>query len=142
MWKNQRGMTLLEILIVLGILGGLMVVVARQINKQVQTSRYRQAQMQFGQLKGILEQYNVDCGEYPPTEVGLNALLSGDGTNCQNWGPEPYADKKSIKDPWGTDIVYENTGNNYVLKSLGSDKKENGDGFAKDITSGDTPDEK
>jgi general secretion pathway protein G len=142
MWKNQLGMTLLEILIVLGILGGLMVTIFGQINKQVNKSKVRQTQMQFGQIKSALEQYSADCGDYPPTDVGLNALLSGEGTNCQNWGPEPYLDKKAIKDSWNMDIIYENTGSNFILKSLGSDKKEGGDGFARDITSGDQSDEK
>ncbi|OQW52836.1 MAG: hypothetical protein A4S09_08305 [Proteobacteria bacterium SG_bin7] len=138
MFRNQRGMTLLEILIVLGILGGLMVTVFGQINKQLKKAKIRQAQMQFGQIKSALEQYNADCGDYPPTEIGLNALMSSEGTNCQNWGPEPYIGKKDIKDPWNMDIIYENTGSNFVLKSLGSDKKEGTD----DITSGDQADEK
>ncbi len=140
--NNQRGMTLVEILIVLGILGGLMVMIFGQINKQVNKSRVRQAQMQFGQIKAALEQYSADCGDYPATEVGLNALLSSEGTNCQNWGPEAYIDKKTLKDPWNSDILYENMGSNFVLKSLGADKKENGDGFNKDITSDEGTSEK
>ncbi len=140
MKNNQLGMTLIEIVIVIGIVAGLMVAVVSQINKQVQNSKYKQAKMQFGQIRAALEQYNADCGEYPPTEVGLNALLSAEGANCQNWGPEAYIDKKALKDPWNSDITYESLGNNFVLKSYGNDKKEGGDGFAKDITSEDQSD--
>jgi hypothetical protein len=39
------------------------------------------------------------------------------------------------KDPWGGDFIYESSGNDYELRSLGSDHREGGSGDAKDISS-------
>lgn len=131
---NQKGMTLLEIMIVFILIAGLITLVSGKVMNNFQKAKVRQTAAQFGQIKSSLESYNADCNEYPPTEVGLNGLLSSEGTNCQTWGPEAYIDKSLLKDPWGTPVIYENLGGNFVLKSLGKDKKEGGDGFDKDIT--------
>ena len=130
---NEKGMTLLEIMIVLVILGGLIAILATKVTGRLKTARVRQAQLQISEYGKALDMYFTDCNQYPSTEENLQALVAAPST-CPNWGPDPYT-KKVNKDPWGGDFIYESTGNNYVLKSLGSDHREGGTGDAADISS-------
>lgn len=130
---NQKGMTLLEIMIVLAILGGLIAVLATQVQGRLKASKIKQARIQIAEYGKALDQYFTDCNQYPTNEEGLNALMTAP-SSCTNWGPDPYL-KKLTKDPWNGDFIYESSGNNYVLRSLGSDKREGGTGDAADISS-------
>lgn len=131
--RNEKGMTLLEIMIVLVILGGLIAILATQVQGRLKKAKIRQAQIQIAEYGKSLDMYFTDCNNYPSTEEGLSALVTAPST-CSNWGPDPYI-KKVNKDPWGGDFVYELNGNNYVLKSLGSDRREGGTGDAADVSS-------
>jgi general secretion pathway protein G len=133
---NQAGMTLMEIMIVLAILGGLMAVLGSTVAGKLQKSRLSQAKIQMKEIEKQLEIYNSDCGSYPTTEQGLAALTKSPGADaCPNWGPEPYVkSEKNLKDPWGSEFIYESDGTSIgAMKSLGKDKKEGGDGYDADI---------
>jgi general secretion pathway protein G len=130
--RDEKGMTLLEIMIVLVILGGLIAILATQVQGRLKKAKIRQAQIQIAEYGKSLDMYFTDCNNYPSTEEGLNALVTAPST-CSNWGPDPYI-KKVNKDPWGGDFIYESQGNNYILKSLGSDRREGGSGDAADVS--------
>jgi len=133
---NQAGMTLIEIMIVLAIVSGLLAVLGTQVFDRFQKSRVSQAKIQLNEIQNALDLYNSDCGQYPTTEQGLEALRKNPGEDvCQNWGPEPYL-KKDQRDPWGTPFVYESDGGSVLLKSLGKNKREGGDKYDEDITLG------
>jgi general secretion pathway protein G len=132
MIRNNKGMTLLEIMVVLAILGSLIAVLAGSVNSNLKKAKIKQAKIQISEYGKALDTYYSDCNNYPSAEEGLNALIQAPNS-CQNWGPDPYL-KKLNPDPWGNTFVYESSGNNYVLKSLGSDKREGGEGDAKDIS--------
>lgn len=132
MIRNNKGMTLLEIMIVLVILGGLIAILATQVTARLKTAKIRQAKIQIAEIGKALDLYYTDCGSYPTNEEGLQALVQAP-SSCTNWGPDPYM-KKVGKDPWNGDFRYESQGNTYILKSLGSDHKEGGSGDAQDIT--------
>jgi general secretion pathway protein G len=137
--RNQRGMTLVEIMIVLMILGSLATVLVTQVSKSLQKSRVQQARILISEVGKALDQFNTDCGFYPTSDQTLNALVEkpGSGKTCSNWGPDPYL-KRLPKDPWKHDLVYQCTdGQHYVLKSLGADGQEGGDGYNADISSED-----
>lgn len=131
--RNSKGMTLLEIMIVLVILGGLIAILATQVQGRLKKAKIRQAQIQIAEYGKSLDMYFTDCNNYPSTEEGLGALVAAP-SGCSNWGPDPYI-KKVNKDPWGGDFIYESTGNDYELKSLGSDRREGGAGDAADVSS-------
>ena len=132
MIRNNKGMTLLEIMIVLVILGGLIAILATSVQGSLKKAKMRQAKIQISEYGKALDMYYQDCNGYPTSDEGLNALMAAPAS-CANWGPDPYL-KKLNKDPWGGDFIYESQGNAYVLKSLGSDKREGGTGDAADIT--------
>lgn len=135
MIRNNKGMTLLEIMIVLVILGGLIAILATQVQGRLKKSQVNQAKIQIAEYSKALDLYYTDCNRYPTTEEGLNSLMTAP-SSCSNWGPEPYL-KKLAKDPWNNEFKYESQGNGFVLTSYGSDGREGGEGYAKDISSAD-----
>ncbi len=133
MIRNNKGMTLIEIMIVLAILGGLIVILATQVTGKLKKAKIQQTKIQIAEYGKALDMYYTDCNHYPSTEEGLNALVQAPST-CSNWGPDPYI-KKVNKDQWGNEFQYESQGNNYILRSFGSDGREGGSGDAADLSS-------
>ena len=135
MIRNNKGMTLLEIMIVLVILGGLIAILATQVQGRLKKAKINQAKIQIAEYSKALDLYYTDCNHYPSTEEGMQALITAP-SSCSNWGPDPYL-KKLTKDPWGYEFQYESQGNAFVLRSLGSDNREGGSGDATDVSSAD-----
>lgn len=133
MIRNAKGMTLIEIMVVMVILGGLITILAGQVQGSMKKAKVRQAKIQIAEVGKALDMYFQDCNNYPSTEEGLEALVT-QPASCPNWGPDPYV-KKLNKDPWGNDLVYESTGSDYELKALGQDRREGGTGYDADISS-------
>jgi general secretion pathway protein G len=137
--KNNRGMTLIEIMIVLVILGSMAAILVTKVTKQLAKARVNEARIQISEIGKNLDQFNTDCGYYPTTDQGLQALITPPtgGRTCASWGPDPYI-KKMPHDPWTSEFIYTCTdGSHYTLKSLGADKKEGGEGLNADISSDD-----
>jgi general secretion pathway protein G len=128
--KNARGMTLMEILIVLAIVGSLIATLVPQVMKSLDKSKVGETKIIMGQIINALNVYYTDCGKYPESLTGLTTP----DANCSNWGPEAYI-KKIPQDKWSNDFRYSVEGNSFILKSLGSDRREGGDGYGKDISS-------
>ncbi len=136
--KNEKGMTLIEIMIVLIIVATMGTIVVSKVSGQLGKAQVNEAKILIGEVGKTLEQYNLDCGTFPTTEQGLAALVSPPtgGRTCPNWGPEPY--RKSVpRDPWNHDLSYQSDGSKYSIKSLGKDGQEGGEGLNKDISSDD-----
>lgn len=131
--KNSRGMTLIEIVIVVAILGGLMAVLVTQVQKRAGRARVGQTKLAMSNIDGALQMYYTDCNKFPND---LDGLVEKD--DCPNWGPESYLkSKKDLLDAWGNRFEYYAEGSRYTLKSLGADRKEGGDGYDADITNQD-----
>lgn len=128
--RNSVGMTLMEILIVLAILGSLIAVLLPMITERLAKSKYSETKIIIGQVVSAMNMYYTDCGKYPETLEGLTAP----DASCSNWGPDVYL-KKLPPDGWKHPFTYSVEGNSYILKSLGADGREGGDGYNKDITS-------
>jgi general secretion pathway protein G len=126
--KNRKGMTLIEIMIVLAIIGGISALLLPRITGQREKAKVGEAKIQMTQIVNALSMYYNDCGKHP---ASLESLVKADAA-CPNWGPEPYV-KKSPKDPWNHDFVYELNGADYVLKCLGRDGREGGSGYDADL---------
>lgn len=133
---NSRGMTLIEIMIVIAIIGGLMAVLGTTAFNKLKQSRVDNAKIQIRQIGDALNSYNMACNSYPTTEQGLEALVTSPGAEaCSNWGPDAYIKGSMLKDPWGKLFTYESDGGTFNIISLGSDKKEGGEGYDKDLSS-------
>ena len=129
---NRRGMSLIEILIVLAILGGVMTMILSRVFGAKDKASVQQTKLAIGQIMEKLTMYQNDCGHFPES---LDGLMKAD-SSCSNWGPEPYF-KTLPTDGWGHPFQYSLNGGEFILKSLGKDNKEGGDGFGKDISNED-----
>lgn len=130
---NERGMTLFEILIVVGIIGSLIAVLLPNIRNQQAKAKAGETRIKMGKVISQLNLYNNDCNKWPES---LDSLVTED-TTCGNWGPEPYLKKKELEDGWARAFQYGVEGNSFLLKSLGADGREGGDKYDKDITQDD-----
>jgi general secretion pathway protein G len=133
MCKQNRGFTLLELLVVIVIIGLLAGYVAPRYFSQVGRSEIQVARAQLDSLEKALDQYRLDMRHYPSPEQGLEALVSRP-TNEPNWNG-PYLKKALPNDPWGRPYVYRVPGQKgeFDLYSLGRDGRPGGSGEDADI---------
>jgi general secretion pathway protein G len=117
--KNSRGMTLMEIMIVVAIIGFLAATLYPTITNRMNSAKIKQTKISIQQIVQALNNYNIDCNKYP---VSLDLLTKPDA-ECSNWGPDPYM-KKIPKDEWSRDFTYEVSGTSFVIKSPGYKGKE------------------
>ncbi len=123
-WRSEEGVTLIELIVVLVILGMLAAVVAPRIYDKLSTSKDQIAKIQITELEGALQLYSFDMGRFPDTGEGLAALMRNPIGN-QSWNG-PYLSKELPKDPWQRDYVYRFPGIHaeFDLLSLGADGAE------------------
>jgi general secretion pathway protein G len=133
--RHARGFTLLELLVVIVIIGLLAGLVAPRYFDQVSKSNTKIARAQIDSLEKALDQYRLDVGVYPGTELGL-AALNTRPQNLDKWAG-PYLKKAVPADPWGAQYIYKSPGDHsdYDLSSFGSDGQAGGVGEAADVTS-------
>ncbi len=135
--KNfQQGFTLLELLVVLGIIALLAGIVGPQVMNHMGASKTKAARVQVEDLSAALDMYKLDVGRYPTSEQGLAALVEKPA-NSKRWNG-PYLRKTKVpQDPWVQDYRYVSPGQhgNFDLSSYGADGKEGGEGEDQDINS-------
>lgn len=141
--QDERGFTLIELMVVIVILGILAGLIIPRIMGRPDEARRAKARMQIESLETALKLYRLDSGNYPTTEQGLQALVEQPsvGTLAKNWRQGGYLEKAKVpKDPWDKDFVYISPGTHgdYDLSSLGADGEPGGEGKNKDVNSWDT----
>ena len=131
---GMSGFTLLELLVVMVIIGLLAGYVGPKYFSQIGKSEVRSAAAQIDALGKALDQYRLDVGHYPNTEVGLAALFVKPANEAKWDGP--YLKKNVPLDPWGKPYVYKQPGEHgeYDLLSYGKDGQSGGAGEFADIT--------
>lgn len=145
--KTSEGFTFVETLAVLAIGAILSAGTIVSAAKIIAMAKRTAAKSQISQYSSALQTYFIDCGCFPTTEQGLNALWEKPVFYPipENWNG-PYLERKPTSDPWGTDFKYLSAESSvmpsevpqnlpFVLLSFGSDKKEGGEGEAKDVVS-------
>ncbi|HNX04433.1 MAG TPA: type II secretion system major pseudopilin GspG [Opitutales bacterium] len=129
-----KAFTLMEILLVIGLLGLLMGVMAVGFGDIFFQNEQQIARMFVQQgVKANLQQYRMNMGSYPTSDEGLKALMEApEGDKASRW-KGPYADSLP-KDPWGHPYEYACPGTHnktgYDLWSAGPDGQ---DGTGDDI---------
>ena len=97
--------------------------------------REGRASVQIRSFLAALETYRADCGGYPTTAEGLNALKVNPGN--PGWHG-PYLSEDVPADPWGHPYLYRYTGaraESPEIISYGADEKPGGRYFDTDISS-------
>lgn len=139
---NNRGFTLIEIMVVIVILTLLAVLVGPKIIGRSDDAKIADAKVQIRNLETALKLYKLDSGVFPSTEQGLQALVTkpASGIIPKNYREGGYLESKNVpKDPWGNDYVYLSPGehSDYDLYSFGADSVRGGEGKSADIQSWD-----
>jgi general secretion pathway protein G len=131
---GSRGFTLLELLVVVVIIGLLAGFVAPRYFGQVGKSEVSVARAQLDALEKALDQYRLDTGRYPDSELGLKALVQKPAAEPKWAGP--YLRKDVPLDPWGKPYVYRIPGekHEFDLISYGRDGQPGGTGENADLT--------
>ena len=128
-WGSSRsGFTLIELLVVVVIIGLLAGLVAPRYFGQVGKSEVNTAKAQIDALEKALDQYRIDTGHYPSTELGLDALVKRPASEPKWSGP--YLRKDVPLDPWGKPYLYKSPGEkgDFDLVSYGKDGQPGGSG--------------
>lgn len=97
-FKNEKGMSLIEILIVLSIIAGAMAAILSTVFKGADKAKIDQTKAEIGKLSGYVKLYKMDHGKYPTSDEGLQALVDGG-----------FMEEVPL-DPWKTEYMYESPG--------------------------------
>jgi len=133
---NQRGFTLVEILVVITIIGLIMALVGPRVINYLGESKGKAAKIQIESFGNALDLFYLDAGRYPTTSEGLRALMERP-TNTAFWNG-PYLKGNAVpNDPWGRVYLYRSPGQHgaYDILSYGADGQEGGTGASADVTS-------
>lgn len=134
--KTQAGMSLVEILIaitLLGIVGG---IVVTNVVQSLEEGKQGAAKLQMQAFKTQLIDFKRRCGFFPSEDQGLEALVEAptSGRECKRY--RSIIEKVPL-DPWDNPYVYKFDGRDYEIISLGADGFEGGDEFDADLSSKD-----
>ena len=121
----RRGITLIEMLVVITIIALFSAVAYQRLSPSVDKGRITAARAQIEAFQGALQTYHIEKGHFPPTEEGLQAI-------------RPYLTKDIPNDPWGNPYVYKFPGDHGPepdIISYGADGRPGGEGVNADIVS-------
>ena len=126
----QGGFSLIEIILVVVLIGGIVAFAATRILGGGDRARVNLAKAQVQTLAEKVQQFEMDTGALP---TSLEELVSQPG-NAGGW-LGPYAKPTELKDPWNTAFEYRVPGDAqpFDIVSLGADRKPGGDSVNADI---------
>ncbi|HQQ58958.1 MAG TPA: type II secretion system major pseudopilin GspG, partial [Thermomonas sp.] len=126
----QRGFSLIEIIVVVVLIGGIVAFAASRILGGGDRAKVKLTQAQLQTLAEKIDQYKMDTGALPPT---LDALVTAPG-GTQGW-LGPYAKTADLNDAWMHPMLYKvpGEGRPFDLVSYGADGKPGGDSVNADL---------
>ncbi|MBR0697774.1 type II secretion system major pseudopilin GspG [Bradyrhizobium lablabi] len=122
--RADAGYTLLELLVVMGVIAILTAVATPQLMGYFGKAKVQSVQLQIENINTALEMYYMENGVYPSTSVGLKALVEPT-PEAPRWNG-PYLKKaKNLVDPWGRPYQYNypTATGEYEVYSLGASGK-------------------
>ena len=130
--QSQRGLTLVELLVVVVILGLLTGIVGVNVFNRLKKARVAAAKTQIYNLSQALDSFRIDNGFYPTTEQGLDALIEKPtfgGRLPKSYPSGGYLKQKNLPlDPWSEQYNFVSPGVNnpdsFDLWSNGEDAEE------------------
>ena len=136
--QDNRGFTLIELMVVIIILGILAMYVGPKLMGKPGEAKQVKARMDISSLETSLKIYKLDSGSYPSTEQGLQALVEKPETGVvpRKWKKGGYLEKGKVpKDPWGNDYIYLSPGlkGDFDIISYGADGAPGGEDENQDV---------
>ncbi len=128
--SSQRGFSLIEIILVVVLIGGIVAFAATRILGGGDRAKYNLAKAQVQTLAEKVDQFEMDTGALP---ASLDQLVTQPGGAVGWLGP--YAKDSELKDPWSTPYEYRAPGEGrpFDIVSYGADRKPGGDSVNADI---------
>jgi general secretion pathway protein G len=123
--RRPRGMTLIEIMVVITILGLIMAAVGVNVLKHLDSAKRDRARLDIANIQSALKLYYAKTGRFPDTNTGLRALV------------ETRVLEEMPKDPWGGEYAYTREGSEPVILSYGADLAQGGEDQDADLSSRD-----
>jgi len=120
--RGQAGMTLIEIMVVIAIIGIVGSAVGYGVTRYFAQAKVDACKAQLANLANHIEMYLYEKDEYPSA---LDDLLKTTDRNKRK-----VLKSSQLRDPWKTKLVYRSEGDGFKLCSAGPDKRE---GSADDI---------
>lgn len=129
--SSERGLTLVEIIVVLVILSVLVGFLTGSLFSQGDKAKAKITELQLKKVQSAINQYQLMYNQLPADIRALTTCNEQAGTACIK-----AAEEGDLSDAWGTPFSYKLEGNarSYTLKSLGADRKEGGSDVNGDIT--------
>lgn len=132
--RPDAGFTLLELLVVLGIIVLIATIAAPQVMRYLGDARTETAKAQISAITTALELYALDNGGFPPERAGLGALVTAPQGQSRWRGP--YLKRANgLADPWGHPYRYKLSGGQPQVFSYGRDNAPGGTGEDQDVSS-------
>lgn len=127
---KQRGMTLIEIIIVIVLIGAILAVVGPRVFGSSERGKAKLAKIQVDTIGNKINDYQLDTGALPESLVNLGT----DPGTVSGW-LGPYVKAADLKDQWGNAFEYRKPGEQapFDLISLGADGKPGGTSTDADI---------
>ena len=120
--ERQRGMTLIEIMVVIVIMGMIASAVGLSVVEQMRVAKRQTAKADLQTIASGLKLFFSQKGKYPGSSEGLPALVAGSQLDVLP------------KDPWGNPYVYLLEGSSdFSVTSYGADGQPGGQGDDEDL---------
>ncbi len=132
--RGRNGFTLVEVLVVLGILTFLALIVAPQVIGYLDDAKTKTAKLEIENIAAALDFYRLDVGAYPSEEEGLDALVEAPA-DAKGWHG-PYLKKvEAMADPWQRPYRYRIPGEHgeFDLYPFGADDAQGGEDASQDV---------
>ncbi|MBX7137279.1 MAG: type II secretion system protein GspG [Oligoflexia bacterium] len=128
--RNERGLTLVEIIVVLIILGVLISVLGGKIFNSKDRALADLTRVSIKSTQNSIEEFRLRYNGLPNSIEDLSSCSERTGAGCI-----PIAKEDDLKDAWGNRLVYsvDNGGRSYRIKSFGADGREGGANADSDI---------
>jgi len=108
--RRSRGMTLIEIMVVLVILGMIATAIGVNVFSALKDAQIKTTRLDLQNLSDGVDRYHVETGNWPDNLAAL----------------APKFVKDVRKDPWGNEYQYLRSGDGYDVYSYGPDKTQGG----------------
>ncbi|MEO1702974.1 MAG: type II secretion system major pseudopilin GspG [Pseudomonadota bacterium] len=131
---DEAGFTLVELLVVIGIIVLIASLAAPQVLRYLGSARSDAAQAQISNLESALELFFIDNLRFPTNDEGLSALSTPSVELQSTWNGPYLRGADALVDPWGRPYRYATEGSDFVISSLGRDGQEGGSGEDADVT--------